>query len=208
MNSDAEALDKSRFYLSSPDALKSIERDPYWPKWDSPWWHMLLLHELGLTKEIPAAAVKKMVETLKSHYLPTFQIDSKDIPEGVDPIRKGACHCAIGSVYQVLFSYGVDVDLELPWMRPWFLRYQLPDGGLNCDENAYTKQSPKSSIVSTLPCLEAILFCHTKNLSPDESSFLDKGANYLLRQQLFRKISTEEIINKNWLEVKFPRFYE
>jgi hypothetical protein len=39
-------------------------------------------------------------------------------------------------------------------MRPWLRQYQLPDGGLNCDEAACVK-SLKSSMVSTLPPLEA-----------------------------------------------------
>jgi hypothetical protein len=203
-----EALKKSQLYLSSKEALRSIECDPYWPKWDSPWWHMSLLYEMNLAKEIPAAVVLKMVQTLKSHYLPVFPISEDEIPHGTDPYRKIACLCAVGNMYQILFNAGVDVDRELPWMRDWFLRYQLPDGGLNCDEKAYTKPVPKSSIVTTLSCLEAVLFCRNRELAQTEIAFLNRGANYLLRQQLFRKSSTGEVIDPNWLEIRFPRFYE
>jgi len=38
MMTTADAIEKSRSYLSSSEALQSIERDPYWPKWSSPWW--------------------------------------------------------------------------------------------------------------------------------------------------------------------------
>lgn len=31
-----EATEKTKLFLSSASALQSIERDPYWPKWDSP----------------------------------------------------------------------------------------------------------------------------------------------------------------------------
>ncbi|MEK6624432.1 MAG: hypothetical protein AABY86_05670, partial [Bdellovibrionota bacterium] len=203
-----DALRKTLAYLSSPIAVQSLERDPYWPKWDGPWWHMLLLHEMGLVKVIPSTIIAKMVEILKEHYLTVFPIKQEEVPAGIDPYRQLACHCAVGSIYQVLFDYGIEVDDELPWMRPWFLRYQLPDGGLNCDEQAYTKQTPKSSIVSTLPCLEAVLFCHKHHLTPQEMVFLDRGANYLLRQKLFRKVSSGEVIRQDWREIKFPRFYE
>jgi sulfide:quinone oxidoreductase len=54
-----DAVEKTKSYLSSESALSSIERDPYWPKWDSPWWHMSLLNEMGLAKEIPAAPAYK-----------------------------------------------------------------------------------------------------------------------------------------------------
>jgi len=208
MATPAGGLKRSLAYLSSPEALQSIGRDPYWPKWDSPWWHMLLLYELGLAHKIPPAAVSKMTEVLKGHYLPVFPVRPEEFPEGTDPYRKIACHCAVGSAYQLLFACGVDVDKELPWMRPWFLKYQLPDGGLNCDEAAYVKPVPKSSIVTTLPCLEAVLFCRNRDLTSGEISFLEKGAAYLLRHKLFRKASTGEVVDKNWLEITFPRFYE
>ena len=59
-----EAIEKSKAYLASPEALQSIERDPYWPKWHSPWWHMCLLNELNLAQEIPAQAINKMIQKL------------------------------------------------------------------------------------------------------------------------------------------------
>ncbi|HAZ13438.1 MAG: hypothetical protein A2X86_14560 [Bdellovibrionales bacterium GWA2_49_15] len=208
MNSLTSALEKTRSYLGSSEALKSIERDPYWPKWNGPWWHMLLLHEMDLTAEIPAETMAKMVQVLKTHYLPVFPIKPEDITAGINPITNIACLCEVGCLYQVLFSYGIDVDEELPWMRPWFLRYQLPDGGLNCDEKAYAKAHSKSSIVSTLPCLEAVLFCRKRELSGEEIAFLDRGADYLIGQRLFRKISTGEVIDPSWMEIRFPRFYE
>ena len=203
-----QALEQSRLYLSSTEALQSIERDPYWPKWNTPWWHMLLLHEMGLSEKIPTAAIFKMVEKLKHHYLPVFPINTEEVPDGIDPVRKIACLCSVGNMYQVLFSCGVDVDKELPWMRAWFLRYQLPDGGLNCDESVYTKSKPKSSIVTTIACLEAMLFCRMRELTPEENKFLTKGAEYLVRQKLFRKVSTGGVIDENWVEIRFPRFYE
>ncbi|HWU43264.1 MAG TPA: hypothetical protein VN132_07500, partial [Bdellovibrio sp.] len=163
---------------------------------------------LDLASEIPKLTLAKMVQTLKSHYLPIFPIHAGEVPKGTDPVLKIACLCAVGNMYQVLFNAGVDVDKELPWMREWFLRYQLPDGGLNCDEAAYTKPTPKSSIVTTVACLEAVLFCRNRELTENEIVFLNKGASYLLRQKLFRKVSTGEIIDEKWLEIRFPRFYE
>ncbi len=203
-----EALEKSRAYLASAEAIQSIRRDPYWPKWNTPWWHMCLWNELDLAQEIPKTTILAMVHALKNHYLPIFPIKKEQIPEGTDPYRQIACLCSVGSMYQVLFNARVDVDREIPWMREWFLRYQLPDGGLNCDESAYTKTTPKSSIVSTLSCLEAVLFCRHRDLTSDETEFLNRGANFLIRQKLYRKVSTGEVINPDWLEIRFPRFYD
>jgi hypothetical protein len=62
--------------------------------------------------------------------------------------------------------------------------------------------------VSTLPCLEALLFCSKRELTAAEKQVLQKGAEYLLNHGLFRRLSTGEVIDKNWLEIRFPRFYE
>src|SRR6185369_16599912 len=117
-------------------------------------------------------------------------------------------HCQLGCVFQVLVACGVDVDARLPWIRPWFLRYQLPDGGLNCDEEAYTKATPRSSIVSTLPPLEAILLGTKRAFTPGEEKFLDRGARYLLDRRLWRSVSKGgAVIDESWRRVAFPRFY-
>ncbi|MGZ3747538.1 MAG: hypothetical protein ACXWRE_09210 [Pseudobdellovibrionaceae bacterium] len=170
-----EAIEKSKKYLASNSALESIERDPYWPKWDSPWWHMRLLQELNLAKEIPQITLLKMIEVLKGHYLPLFPTHTEEI----------ACHCAVGSMDQVLFYAGIDVDSELPWMRPWMIRYQLPDGGLNCDERAYTKEKSKSY-----------------NLSPDGSWSWGSATEF----DLFKAVSQEglvcEPLTKQWNEIQ------
>lgn len=207
INRHQSLINQSLEYLSSAEAIESIEIDAYWPKWDGPWWQMMLLHEMGLTDQIPEQAVEKIIDALDSRLLKFFPFTEEEIPPGVDPIRGVGCHCQLGTMYQLLTKYGIDVDERLPWIRPWFLRYQLNDGGLNCDEAAYTKNSPKSSIVSTVPALEAILTSTQRDFTSQEINFLDKGANYLIEKRLFRSSTTNCIIDEEWLNLCFPRFY-
>lgn len=202
------ALESSLRYLESPAAVTSLERDPYWPKWDSPWWHLQLLLELGLEKKAPRNIVRKLVEVLNSHYLRFFPLKTSELPEGTDPTRQVLCHCAVAGAYRFLRAYGVDTAKDVPWMRSWFLKYELPDGGVNCDERAYLKEKPKSSIMSSVPCFEALLESHARELTPEERDFLERGARYLVRQGLFRRLSTGEVIDPDWLEIRFPRFYD
>lgn len=195
-------------HLASDLARDSIRRDPYWPKWDSPWWHMTLLWELGLAELIPRSAVDTMVEAFGSDYLTFFPLRFDLLPPEVDTRRAALCHCALGTMYQVLSACEVEVDEVLPWMRPWFFRYQMPDGGLNCDEEAYTKPSPKSSIVSTLPPLEAVLFTTAgRELTFEEVEFLDRGAEYLIAHRLYRSLRSGEAAVPAWLDLCFPRYY-
>lgn len=202
------AISNSINYLASEEALMSIEQDPYWPKWNSPWWHMVLLWEMGHVSKIPPQAIHKIVQVLNTHYLKFFPLQENELPDGVDPYRHIACHCALGTIYQVLYTYGIHPDEELPWIRSWFLKYQLPDGGLNCDESAYSKETLKSSMLSALPPLEAILLCTPRYYTNEENIFLNKGAAYIISHKLFRSISKNgKIINEDWLKLCFPRFY-
>lgn len=188
--------------LESAEALDSIREEPYWPKWDSPWWWMTLLWEMGEARRIPCVAAEAMAYALTTHYLPIFPLREEEIPPGTDVYRHVMCHCALGTMYQILHRCWLPVDKAIPGARSWFLRYQLPDGGLNCDEGAYTRPTPRSSMVSTLPPLEAML------LTPEDSRFLDQGTEYVLKRCLFRSISRGGTpIDVAWLTPCFPRFY-
>lgn len=208
IDTQGAAYDETLRFLASPAALASLEADSYWPKWDSPWWRMALLCEMGLAREIPAGVVEALVRVVCAHYVTTFPFRIEDVPPGKDPVLDLSCHCQLGTLYQILAACGVDVDSRLPWIRPWFPRYQLPDGGLNCDEGAYTRPVPHSSIVSTLPALEAVLVAARRPLSRGEEEFLDRGAAYLIARKLWRSVSRGgAVIDEAWARPCFPRFY-
>jgi len=195
-------MNKSLEYLASPAALASLRRDVYWPKWDSPWWHMLLLHEMGEGRQIPAVAIEALVAELEATPSTEF-LDGSDYH----------CHCALGCVYQLLAGYGVDVDGRLPWIRGWFLRYQMADGGFNCDAEAYgvVGECP-SSMVATIAPFEAVLFYTAREWTAEEVEFLDRGARFLQDRELWRGSPTRHNAEEReqaraWMDLCFPRFY-
>ncbi|MGE0761890.1 MAG: hypothetical protein AB7N80_01300 [Bdellovibrionales bacterium] len=212
MNVSAEIQDSVR-YLQSDAAVKSIQADPYWPKWHSPWWHMLLLYEMKETKRIPKKIVEELVNSLNRLPVKIFPIHPGEMPEGVDPYRGTPCHCQLGNVYQVLAKWGVNVDQELPWIRPWFLKYQMADGGLNCDNEAYlVKDECPSSMVGTIAAFEAILKFTPRDWTKEEKAFLDKGAKFLMKRQLMlgsdtKHNASEQKSAEKWMQLCFPRFY-
>jgi hypothetical protein len=203
---DRAGIEASIEYLGSDLAAASLAEDAYWPKWDSPWWQMLLLFELGEARRIPGRAVRAMVAALDALPLHTFPLRPEDWPPGLHPSRHSSCHCALGSVDQVLSACGVDVDAELPWIRPWFDRYQMRDGGMNCDETAYLVEDEcPSSMVGTIAGFEAML-----RRGPGE--FVDRAARFLVERQLVRGSDTrhnaeEREAARSWPAPTFPRFY-
>ncbi len=208
-----QELELSLQYLKSEKALQSLVQDAYWPKWDSTWWHMLLLHEMGLTKDIPEAVAHAYVQAINKMPLKIFPIQKEDMPPGIDPYRGSPCHCQLGNVYQVLAARGVDVDQEVSWIRPWFLRYQMEDGGLNCDNDAYlVKDEAPSSMVGTIAVFEAVLLYTNRKWTSEEENFLKKGAQFLMKRELRLGSSTkyneaEQKSAPDWLKLCFPRFY-
>lgn len=195
--------------LGSDAAIQSIKTHTYWPKWDSPWWHMSVLFEMGLAHQIPAQASNLMLSEVARTHLPIFL--NAEIPPILKEYEEIPCPCSLGNLYQILSAAGLDVDAALPWARAWFLRYQMPDGGLNCDPAAYHGEPDASSMVATIAALEAILSVRGE-LTIDEESFLDKGAQFLIDRQLrlgsASQFNAEEKDDEeDWLKLCFPRFY-
>jgi hypothetical protein len=205
---DDELLASSVRYLASAEAARSVAADTYWPKWDSPWWHMLLLFELGEARRIPPAIVDRMVEGLDALPLHTFPIHEHDWPPDADRKRASGCHCALGCMHQVLTACGVDVAGALPWVEPWFTRYQLADGGANCDETAYLSGEPDaSSMVAAIAPFEAMLA-----RPHDAGGHLERAAAFLIDRRLVdgsrsRHNAEERAAAPGWLSATFPRFY-
>jgi len=206
------AIDDSVRYLGSEAALASLAADSYWPKWDSPWWHLVHLFELGEAQRIPASVVHTMIERVDALPLKTFPIRPEELA-GADPRRDIPCHCALGSLAQVLAACGVEVARALPWIEPWFVRYQMADGGLNCDETAYlvTDECP-SSMVATIAPLEAMLRGDPAAWSPGHATFVERGARFLIARRLMlgsptRHNAEERDAAPDWLQPCTPRFY-
>ena len=177
-------------------------------KWDGPWWQLAVLCEMGEVERIPRSAVDSALWQLKHGAWQEFVISDRDAPQtGADKEKMDCCHCELGVFYMILSACGCDTEAELPWIRRWFLKHQLPDGGLNCEPDAYL-QSGKSSIVSSLPPLEAVLFFTDRDYTYSEKKFLDNGAKYLIEHRLVCSKESGSVVNTEWLKPLFPRFFE
>lgn len=200
-------------FLNSEAALNSLAADAYWPKWNSTWWHMLLLHEMGETNKIPKVVIEKYAEKLNQMPLKIFPILPEEMPEGIDPYRGSPCHCQLGNAYQVLAKWGMDVDKTIPWLRPWFLKYQMDDGGMNCDNEAYlVKNETPSSMVGFIAAFEAVLLYTPREWTKEEKNFLRKGADFLIKRKLLQGSDTvhnasERVSAEKWTQLCFPRYY-
>jgi len=85
------AVAQSLAYLRSAAARASIARDPYWPKWDSPWWHVLALREAGHPELVPREVFVELVEASTRHYLSFFPRPPEVLPPGKRALVSTSC---------------------------------------------------------------------------------------------------------------------
>jgi hypothetical protein len=204
----ANELSEIGAVIESEKALLMIERDVFWPKWDSPWWYILLLEETGRLDEVPVGVFKELLTCADRQYLKVFPVREEDIDGPVNGYTEVMCFCFLGSLMKIASRLDFDVFAHVPWAKDWIHRYQLPDGGYNCDDAAYSG-SGKSSIVSTAVMLEGMIEYARFSKEPDIfAANMQKAVSYLLKHQIFLSTSGKSIADVDWDKMIFPRFYE
>lgn len=203
----AADLDEVRAAIESEKALLMIERDVYWPKWDSPWWYILLLEETSRLKEVPVALFKELLTCADRQFLKVFPVKESDRNGQINGVTDVMCFCFLGGLMRISAKLELDIFAYLPWAKDWIHRYQLPDGGYNCDELAYTS-SGKSSVQSTVLLLEGLIeysrFAREDIFVP----YMQKAVSYLLKHQIYMTSAGKEIRDVDWDKIIFPRLNE
>jgi hypothetical protein len=81
---------------------------------------------------------------------------------------------------------------------------QLEDGGWNCE----APKSARSSFHTTICVLEGLLeYERAVGCAPEVASSRRRGEEYLLQRSLFRRLSTGEVANAEFLAFAFPPRY-
>jgi len=106
--------------------------------------------------------------------------------------------CINGRTVALGVYFGQNVDGVVSRL----LGEQLGDGGWNCEaENG----SVHSSFATTINVLEGLLAHeHATGGSVESIAARRRGEEYLLERRLFRRKSTGEIVNPNWVQFSFP----
>jgi hypothetical protein len=82
------------------------------------------------------------------------------------------------------------------------LSEQLDDGGWNCEAE---RGSVRSSFHSTICVLEGLSeYENAKGAAFAVTEAMTRGQEYLLERRMFRKLSTGEVIDRNWTLFSFP----
>lgn len=109
--------------------------------------------------------------------------------------------CINGRTVALGAYFGVDVDGIVTRL----LDEQLADGGWNCEAE---RGSVRSSFHSTMCVLDGLLE-HERATGGSAASVTARrrGEEYLLRRQLSRRLTTDEIVEPDWLSFSFPTWW-
>lgn len=195
---DAVAAERSRVASEGWGArILSLQRpDGRWgdgsafQQWESTLYTLLLLRDMGIdpASEQARTAIGRVREQV------TWGPEFGDAPffEGeVEP-------CINGGVLALGGYFGEANDRLLDRI----LGEQLKDGGWNCEAE---RGSVRSSFNTTICVLEGLLeYEKAKGASAAVTDARVRAQEYLLERHMFRRLSTGEVIDRNWTRFTFP----
>jgi hypothetical protein len=171
--------------------------DGPWHRADSPDWlptlfTMLLLRSTGVDRAEPS--VEAAVQRLAEGFRWDAEFGSKPLFEGeVEP-------CINGGTLALGAYFGRPTES----LARRLVREQLGDGGWNCE----APKSSRSSFHTTICVLEGLLeYERAAGSAPEIAAARRRGEEYLLERGLFRRLSTGEVANPEFLELAFPPRY-
>lgn len=200
--------------------LACQETDGAWRREGAPAW-LTTLFTLQLLRSTGASATDAAVEEAITHLESTLRWDCtpgnwdlRPVKQSGNPFFEGEEEPCINGGVLALGGYFGHPNEKLARR---LLSEQLPDGGWNCD----APKSSRSSFHTTICVLEGLLE-YERAITPAHSDLVEaqsqdhtieiaaarhRAEKYLLDRSLFRRKSTGEVANAEFLELAFPPRY-
>jgi hypothetical protein len=110
--------------------------------------------------------------------------------------------CINGRTVAIGAYFGVNVDGIVTRL----VGEQLADGGWNCEADS---GSVRSSFHTTICVLEGLLEHERATGGSTETlAARQRGEEYLLKRRLFRRLSTGDVVEPDWLRFSFPSWWQ
>ncbi|WP_236950077.1 squalene cyclase [Mycobacterium sp. MS1601] len=159
------------------DFDEAVEEQP----WTATTWVLKDLREWGVDAEVLGDTADRLAANSRWEY------DNL-------PYWGGEVDCCINAW---TLANGVWLGADVAGIAQWFVEHQLPDGGWNCE---WEHGSTRSSYHSTLNSLIGLLAFDTASGGTESTrAARQAGEEYLLRRNLFQRLSTGEPV-ADWVD--------
>ena len=204
---------------------------PYLPKYQATYWTVMLLAELGLTREDERA--KRAAESLFRFQSPgggfaecgevgarrrCAEVAARRKAKGKEPpdeeafvadhLHQATLSCLTGNVLAAFLRMGFAKDPRLARAVDWLLEIQNQDGGWLCPYWKAHVHDRHSCFFGTIAPLEALSELPRDRRSPAIEKAADRAAEFLLRHRLYQADHHGfRVIDPRWLTLSFPFSY-
>jgi hypothetical protein len=201
---------------------------PYFPKYKSSYWQIMILSQLGMDKN--DVRIRKACDHIFRFQLDEggfscFNLeqvaagkaeshisrkDGKPYPfERTDSIlHEHQYSCLTGNILSALIRMGYGDDQRVKRVLLWLTDVQNEDGGWLCPYWRAHKYDKHGCFYGTICALEAFSEVSKDKLTNGMIDAIKGSSEFLLMHHLYRADHhNSQIINKSWLKLGFPWFY-
>lgn len=172
---------------------------PYHPydKWFGAHWVLSILADLGYPERDDS--LKPLMEQCYGTWL------SKDHERYIRMINGRIRRCASQEGNCVYYSLALGLaDDRTEELASRLIKWQWEDGGWNCDKRP---EAAKSSFNETLIPLRGLAWYAKSSGDPKAKQAVNSAAEVFLKRRLFKRITDERIIYKNFVQLHYPNYW-
>ncbi len=163
------------------------EEDLYRPKYVSTNWMLLLLSDLGVTKDNPRIA-KACSLWMDTYAGPDGGFDT--------PGAKNSEHCLVGNTARALIKFGYTDELRVKSALDLLVKTQKADGGWHCFPSS-------TGTIDAWEGMSAFAVYPRQEWTRGMKAAVEKGAEFFLERRLYRQGSRYD----PWIRLHFPYHY-
>lgn len=172
-------------------SLPPDRRGTLFPEWTSTAWSLTLLRDFGL--DPGCARARQAIQLVRDNC--RWEHDGESFFAGeVEP-------CINGRAVAMGAYFGEDVR----GLVDRLLGEQMSDGGWNCEQE---HGSTRGSFHTTIEVLTGLLeYERAVGESPKVRAARLRGQEYLLERRMLRRLSSGEVIDRDWMRFSYPPFW-
>jgi hypothetical protein len=172
---------------------------PYHRKWVGTHWRLVSLADLGVPADEPrvaAAAEHELAWIVRQGQYRGRQLEIDGLPR--------ICASVDGNALAVSCRFGLGSDPRAARVAEMLLACQWPDGGWNCDRKASGYRSSFHETLSTAWGLHEYAEATGESAAREAA---ERAVELFLEHRLLFKLGTDQVINRRWLELRYPSYW-